>query len=105
PLSQCPRFKCTKLTALQQNHYGHDSLSISLSLSLSLPLSLSPCVGVYHVEGMAVDWLGNNVYWTSFGHRKSISVMCVERGMESRRTLLDGGMFHPRAIAVDPIGG
>ncbi|XP_058238194.1 low-density lipoprotein receptor-related protein 1B-like isoform X2 [Hemibagrus wyckioides] len=61
--------------------------------------------GVYHVEGMSVDWLGNNVYWTSFGHRKSISVMCVERGMESRRTLLDGGMFHPRAIAVDPVGG
>ncbi|XP_047676249.1 low-density lipoprotein receptor-related protein 1B-like isoform X1 [Tachysurus fulvidraco] len=61
--------------------------------------------GVYHVEGMAVDWLGNNVYWTSFGHRKSISVMCVDRGTESRRTLLDGGMFHPRAIAVDPIGG
>ncbi|MCI4393445.1 hypothetical protein PGIGA_G00157360 [Pangasianodon gigas] len=61
--------------------------------------------GVYHVEGMSVDWLGNNLYWTSFGHRKSISVVCVERGMESRRTLLDGGMFHPRAIAVDPIGG
>ncbi|KAF5890990.1 low-density lipoprotein receptor-related protein 1B-like, partial [Clarias magur] len=61
--------------------------------------------GVYRVEGMAVDWLGNNLYWTSFGHRKSISVMCVDRGTESRRTLLDRGMFHPRAIALDPTAG
>ncbi|XP_062845365.1 low-density lipoprotein receptor-related protein 1B-like [Trichomycterus rosablanca] len=61
--------------------------------------------GLYNVEGISLDWLGNNLYWISSGHRSSISVMCVERGMESRKTLLDRGMLHPRAIVVDPIGG
>ncbi|XP_035376859.1 low-density lipoprotein receptor-related protein 1B [Electrophorus electricus] len=58
-----------------------------------------------NVEGLAVDWLGNNLYWSSDGHRKAISVAHLEGAAESRKTLIQGDMSHPRAIAVDPPGG
>ncbi|XP_031438138.1 low-density lipoprotein receptor-related protein 1B isoform X1 [Clupea harengus] len=56
-----------------------------------------------NVEGISVDWIGNNLYWTNDGYRKTISVARLERATETRKTLLEGGMSHPRAIVVDPL--
>lgn len=50
-----------------------------------------------------MDWIGNNLYWTNDGYRKTISVARLERATETRKTLLEGGMSHPRAIVVDPL--
>ncbi|KAG9261064.1 low-density lipoprotein receptor-related protein 1B-like [Astyanax mexicanus] len=58
-----------------------------------------------NVEGISVDWLGSNLYWTSDGHRKAVSVARLDGAAESRKTLLEGGMTHPRAIAVNPPAG
>uniref|UniRef100_A0AAR2M5Q5 EGF-like domain-containing protein n=1 Tax=Pygocentrus nattereri TaxID=42514 RepID=A0AAR2M5Q5_PYGNA len=58
-----------------------------------------------NVEGISVDWLGSNLYWTSDGHRKTVSVARLDGAAESRKTLLEGGMTHPRAIAVHPPAG
>lgn len=58
-----------------------------------------------NVEGIAVDWIGNNLYWTNDGHRKTINVARLEKASQSRKTLLEGEMSHPRGIVVDPING
>ncbi|XP_061081754.1 low-density lipoprotein receptor-related protein 1B-like [Conger conger] len=62
-------------------------------------------VDLDNVEGLSVDWVGNNLYWTNDGFRKTISVARLESSSQTRKTLLEGGMSHPRAIVVDPLNG
>ena len=57
------------------------------------------------MEGIAVDWIGNNLYWTNDGYRKTINVARLDNASQSRMTLLEGEMSHPRGIVVDPING
>ncbi|KAK7940020.1 hypothetical protein WMY93_003346 [Mugilogobius chulae] len=56
-----------------------------------------------NVEGISVDWIGRNLYWTNDGYRKTISVARLEKASQTRKTLLEGNMSHPRAIVVDPL--
>lgn len=58
-----------------------------------------------NVEGIAIDWIGNNLFWTNDGYRKTINVARLEKASQSRKTLLEGGMSHPRGIVVDPVNG
>ncbi|KAL1021804.1 hypothetical protein UPYG_G00018280 [Umbra pygmaea] len=58
-----------------------------------------------NVEGISVDWMGNNLYWTNDGYRKTISVARLEKAAQTRRTLLEGDMSHPRAIVLDLLHG
>lgn len=52
-----------------------------------------------------MDWIGNNLYWTNDGQRKTIAVARLEKAAQSRKTLLEGDMSHPRGIVVDPVHG
>lgn len=52
-----------------------------------------------------MDWIGKNLYWTNDGHRKTIAVARLEKAAQSRKTLLEGDMSHPRGIVVDPVNG
>ncbi|KAK2516454.1 Lrp1 [Columba guinea] len=61
--------------------------------------------GIHNVEGIAVDWMGNNLYWTDDGPKKTISVARLEKAAQMRKTLIEGKMTHPRAIVVDPLNG
>ncbi|KAM4699918.1 prolow-density lipoprotein receptor-related protein 1 isoform 2-T2 [Discoglossus pictus] len=61
--------------------------------------------GIHNVEGIAVDWMGNNLYWTDDGPKKTISVARLEKASQTRKTIIDGKMTHPRAIVVDPLNG
>lgn len=54
------------------------------------------------VEGIAVDWVGRNLYWTD--SLASTIEMSGLRG-ESRRKLVTDGLSKPRAIAVHPSSG
>ncbi|KAM3855508.1 LOW QUALITY PROTEIN: low-density lipoprotein receptor-related protein 1B [Vipera latastei] len=58
-----------------------------------------------NVEGIAIDWIGNNLFWTNDGYRKTINVARLEKASQNRKTLLEGGMSHPRGIVVDPVNG
>ena len=71
----------------------------SPSLLPSLP------AGIHNVEGVAVDWMGDNLYWTDDGPKKTISVARLEKAAQTRKTLIEGKMTHPRAIVVDPLNG
>uniref|UniRef100_A0A667YNG9 LDL receptor related protein 1 n=1 Tax=Myripristis murdjan TaxID=586833 RepID=A0A667YNG9_9TELE len=61
--------------------------------------------GIHTVEGIAVDWMGGNLYWTDDGPKKTISVARLEKASQTRKTLIEGKMTHPRAIVVDPQHG
>ncbi|KAL6483428.1 hypothetical protein MHYP_G00083000 [Metynnis hypsauchen] len=61
--------------------------------------------GIHTVEGVAVDWMGQNLYWADDGLEKTINVAKLEKASQTRKTLIEGKMTHPRAIVVDPVHG
>ena len=54
--------------------------------------------GLTAVEGLAVDWIGENLYWIE-GTLDQIEVSRLDGSY--RRTLVSGGIESPRALAVD----
>lgn len=53
-------------------------------------------------EGLAVDWLTGNLYWTDCDF-KLISVLNIDG--KHRKALIWNNLDNPRAIAVDPSAG
>lgn len=58
--------------------------------------------GLSTAEGLAVDWIGQNLYWVD-SNLDQIEVARVNGSF--RRTLVAGEMSSPRAIALDPREG
>lgn len=58
--------------------------------------------GVQQVEGLALDWLGDNIYWVDAGAKK-IEVSRTDGRF--RKTLLTSNLDRPRAIVLDPKRG
>lgn len=58
--------------------------------------------GLSTAEGLAVDWLGQNLYWVE-SNLDQIEVAKLNGSF--RRTLVAGDMESPRAVAVDPRDG
>lgn len=77
----------------------------SFLFQLTLSFLHSHMSGIHTVEGIAVDWMGGNLYWTDDGPKKTISVARLEKASQTRKTLIEGKMSHPRAIVVDPQHG
>ena len=53
------------------------------------------------VMGLAVDWIGRNLYWTDEGLR-TIFVADL-RNPAKRTTLISEGLLHPRSIVIDAL--
>ena len=58
------------------------------------------------MSGLAVDWLGGNLYWIDEG-LEAVMVTTLENkhGERPRTTVLSGNISLPRSLAVDPING
>ncbi|KAG8233902.1 hypothetical protein J437_LFUL005230, partial [Ladona fulva] len=59
--------------------------------------------GINNCEGLAIDWMGRNIYWTDEG-LMAISVARLD-DVSKRKMIIYGNMLHPRAIVVDPKRG
>lgn len=53
-------------------------------------------------DGIAVDWIARNIYWTDRG-TKRIEVSRLNG--TSRLVLVDDDLDEPRAISLDPVTG
>ncbi|XP_048838951.1 low-density lipoprotein receptor-related protein 1 isoform X2 [Brienomyrus brachyistius] len=60
--------------------------------------------GMQKVEGIAVDWVADNLYWTDH-ELQSISVARLANASQTAKTLIEGSVRYPRAIVVDPLHG
>lgn len=58
--------------------------------------------GLKTTDGLAVDWVARNMYWTDTG-RNTIEVARLEG--TSRKVLVNNSLDEPRAIAVFPSKG
>nr|XP_022909737.1 low-density lipoprotein receptor-related protein 1 isoform X1 [Onthophagus taurus] len=58
--------------------------------------------GLATAEGLAVDWIGENLYWSE---SKLDQIEVAKLNGSFRRTLVGGEMDSPRAIALDPRRG
>ena len=57
---------------------------------------------VVNVEGVAIDWIGRKMYWTTY---KSGTIEVATLDGKFRKVLLNTGLEYPRGMAVDPIAG
>lgn len=63
--------------------------------------TLVEAVGVRYIEGLAVDWVAGNLYWSDWEYRR-IEVSRLDGS--SRRTVVWKNV-RPRVIAVNPVDG
>lgn len=59
-------------------------------------------LGLESPEGLALDWIAHNLYWSDTGTRR-IEMMRLESG--SRKVLVWQNLIEPRGLALDPERG
>lgn len=57
---------------------------------------------VKHPDGVAVDWVARNLYWTDTGTDR---IEVSRLNGSSRNVLINENLDEPRAIALDPTRG
>ena len=75
----------------------HNILKVS-----SVDVQVIVSSNVKHPDGVAVDWMGRNLYWTDTGIDK-IEVSTLNGS--SRKVLISENLDEPRGIALDPTRG
>ncbi|XP_049582985.1 low-density lipoprotein receptor-related protein 8 isoform X1 [Syngnathus scovelli] len=82
--------------------YHHKIYSAYINKANDSSQQLALIEALHSPEGLAVDWVHKNIYWTDSGN-KSISVATGDGS--KRKMLIVTELSEPRAIAVDPHQG
>ena len=73
-----------------------------MSLFLLLDVEVLVSSEVKHPDGVAVDWVGRNLYWTDTGTDR---IEVSRLNGSSRKVLISEDLDEPRAIALYPTRG
>ena len=57
---------------------------------------------IKHPDGVAVDWVARNLYWTDAGTDR---IEVSRLNGSSRKVLINENLDEPRAVALDPTHG
>jgi len=57
---------------------------------------------VKHLNGVAIDWVARNLYWTDTG---TDTIEVSRLNGSSRKVLISENLDEPRAIALEPTRG
>lgn len=82
------------------NHNSSTSILKAFNRFLKL---ISLFLDVGSVEGLSIDWLSRNIYWTD-STKDTIEVASLDNN-NLRKVLIFDGLVNPRGIAVHPSRG
>ena len=80
----------------------HDTVHHDTNIIPLVPRSVVVEEGVVTADGLAVDWVANNIYWTDVAYNW-IKIANYDGSVV--RTLVTTGMDIPAGIACDPKNG
>ena len=80
---------------------GHSSVVLACS-GCKMVMFCVDYVGLGSPEGVAVDWISKNLYWTDSGTDR---IEVSRLNGTHHKTLFSDDLVNPRAIAVDPVRG
>ena len=80
-------------------HLAHDGNYTDTELT---SIQSEQLVTLQNPDGLAVDWVGKNLYWCDKG---SDTIEVSDLNGKHRSVLISKGLSEPRAIAVDPLDG
>ena len=62
--------------------------------------------GISNAQGLAIDWVSRNMYWTNVNEDPKKSSIHIARLDGSFRNEIEVGELHnPRSIVIEPMGG
>lgn len=74
----------------------------SVPIDTGAPVTSVISSGLSSVDGIAVDWIYGNIYWTDAGQDK---IQLSDKTGKMRKTIVSSGLSEPRAIVVNPLEG
>ena len=89
-------------SALRKACLLHQQKGKNSSAGIIPTMKSEQLVTLQNPDGLAVDWVGKNLYWCDKG---SDTIEVSDLNGKHRSVLITEGLSEPRAIAVDPLGG
>ncbi|XP_028410904.1 uncharacterized protein LOC114533564 isoform X4 [Dendronephthya gigantea] len=89
-------------TKLKHIYFGEHTLGLIYRVNYDGTSKTLIMKDVVNVEGVAIDWIGRKIYWTSY---QSGTIEVATLNGNFRKVLLNTGLEYPRGMAVDPIAG
>ena len=99
----CCAEPCYNYARLCNNAFAIYLVTHSPRNIIVVPLTRVNVTGdVIEANGLSVDWVSRNVYWTD-ARKRTLNV--VDYDGHNKRILGISGLLMPRAVYADPIGG
>lgn len=88
-------------TSLRINLYC-SNFFFSVPIDTGAPVTTVIFSGLSTVDGIAVDWIYGNIYWTDAGQNK---IQMSDKTGKMKKTIVSTNLDEPRAIVLNPLDG